>query len=110
MEVPVHTPAALPLETSISDVKMKPHKRLSYHPSDSADHSKRCTRAADGSMPRTSAPRMAERVAAVSLVDSADGTCDESSEINVRGVCSGSSGSQVSIYVRANGQPSVSEL
>ena len=97
IEVPVQTPAALPLDTSISDVKINPHRRLSYQPSDNADHSNRCTRTGDGSMPLTSAFLIAASVAAVSLVESAGGTWDDSSEINVRMVCNGSSGSQVSI-------------
>lgn len=66
MAVPVHTPAAEPLETSNSEVKMKPQRSDSYQPSDRADHSNRCTRTGEGSMPFGLAFRMTDKVAAMS--------------------------------------------
>ena len=50
MLVLFHTPA-VPLATCSSDAKTNPHSRDSYQPSDKVDHSKRCTRMDEGSMP-----------------------------------------------------------
>ena len=59
--VPFQTPT-VPLATCISDVKMNPQSRDSYHPNDTGDHSKRWTRIGDGSIPCTSAERMVWRI------------------------------------------------
>jgi hypothetical protein len=47
--VPFHVPA-VPLETVASAVNTLAHKRDAYHPSESGDHSKRCTLIGEGSM------------------------------------------------------------
>ena len=60
MSVPFQTPA-VPFDTSISLVNINPHSSDSYHPRDSGDHSNRCTRIAEGSIPLTVALRNAAR-------------------------------------------------
>jgi hypothetical protein len=90
------------LLTSISEAKMKPQRRLSYQPRDRGDHSKRCTLIGLGSMPRGKGVSATARRAAV--VESelepegVVGILGESSDIRVRMVCKGSSGSQLSIW------------
>jgi hypothetical protein len=72
MDVLFHTPA-VPLATTISLANTKPQSRDSYQPRLSVDHSNRCTRIGDGSMPETVVDWMAARAAAVvvaSLVES----------------------------------------
>lgn len=108
MLVPFHTPA-VPFETSISLAKMKLHSRDSYHPRDSGDHSNRCTRIADGSMPWTSVLLMVSK-AAVVLDDESVGITGPSCEISVRMVCRGSSGTQLSSYQQRQYTPGVGSV
>ena len=90
MLVLFHTPA-VPLATTISDANTKPQSSDSYQPRESVDHSKRCTRMGDGSMPGTVVDLMVWRAAAVSSLDSSLG---ERVWISINVVCRGSSLSQ----------------
>lgn len=96
MLVLFHTPA-VPFETTISPAKTKLQSSDSYQPRDRGDHSNKWTLIGEGSMPRTSLPCIASKAAAVSLDDPVLGILGASSDISMRTVCSGNSGSQLSI-------------
>ena len=88
--VPFHTPT-VPFWTTISEAKMKPHSRDSYHPRESGVHSKRWTRGGLGSRP--------------------GGNClgGEGHDRRVSIVCNGSVGSQESIQRAVGSKPEVGD-
>lgn len=100
--VPGVAPAAEP--TTISLEKMKPQRRDSYHPIESADHSNDCARTGVGSAMMLATwgssandGRLWIRVRASGLVvacRAASGMCGAIAEMRVRIVCKGSSGNQ----------------
>lgn len=94
--VPFQTPA-VPLGISISLANTNPHKRDSYHPRASEDHSKRCTRTGDCSI----LSKSMLFVSAIIVGKSGASTVDAlwlSWEITVSIVFKGNTASQLSIY------------
>jgi hypothetical protein len=87
MLVLFHTPA-VPLATTISLANTKPQSKDSYQPRDRVDHSKRCTRIGEGSIPGTVVDLMVFRAFVVSVLESSSGL---RVRMSIRVVCRGSS-------------------